>query len=95
VLDVANIIWCTGYHPGFSWIDLPIFDEHGEPAHERGRATGVPGLWFVGLHFLYAMSSAMIHGVGRDAERVANAIADAQPVRRAASAESERVAVVA
>ena len=26
-----------------------------------------PGLYFVGLHFLYSMSSEMIHGVGRDA----------------------------
>ena len=22
----ANVIWCTGYHPGFSWVNLPIFD---------------------------------------------------------------------
>ena len=21
--DVANVIWCTGYHAGFDWIDLP------------------------------------------------------------------------
>jgi putative flavoprotein involved in K+ transport len=36
---------------------------------------GEPGFYFVGLHFLYAMSSAMIHGVGRDADYVANVIA--------------------
>jgi hypothetical protein len=29
----------------------------------------------VGLHFLYAFSSEMIHGVGRDAARIANVIA--------------------
>ena len=75
VLDVANVVWCTGFHPGFSWIDLPVFGEHGEPTHERGVVPTEPGLYFVGLHFLYAMSSTMIHGVGRDAERVANAIA--------------------
>jgi putative flavoprotein involved in K+ transport len=34
-----------------------------------------PGLYFVGLHFLYAYSSTMIHGVGRDAERIARHIA--------------------
>jgi putative flavoprotein involved in K+ transport len=43
--------------------------------HERGIVAGVPGLYFVGLHFLYAMSSTMIHGVGRDAEYVAQAVA--------------------
>jgi putative flavoprotein involved in K+ transport len=69
VLDVANVVWCTGFHPGFQWIDLPIFDEHGEPRHEGGRVPGEPGLHFVGLHFLHAMSSAMVHGVGRDAAR--------------------------
>jgi putative flavoprotein involved in K+ transport len=74
VLDVANVIWCTGYQPGFSWIDLPVFDGDGRPLHQRGVALGEPGLSFVGLHFLYAMSSAMIHGVGRDAEYIAERI---------------------
>ena len=35
-LDAANVIWCTGFHPGFSWIDLPVFGDDGEPLHERG-----------------------------------------------------------
>ena len=47
----------------------------GEPMHERGRVTNQPGLYFVGLHFLYAMSSTMIHGVGRDAAHIAEVIA--------------------
>jgi putative flavoprotein involved in K+ transport len=68
------VIWCTGFHPGFSWIDLPIFDERGEPRHEKGAVKEVPGLYFVGLHFLYSLSSTMIHGVGRDAERIARTI---------------------
>jgi putative flavoprotein involved in K+ transport len=75
-LDVGNVIWCTGFDPGFSWIDLPVFDANGDPVHRRGVAPGAPGLYFVGLHFLYAMSSTMIHGVERDAAYVASAIAD-------------------
>jgi putative flavoprotein involved in K+ transport len=75
VLDVTNVIWCTGFDPGFSWIDLPVFGNDGEPTHQRGIVPGEPGLYFVGLHFLYALSSTMIHGVGRDAEHVAKAIA--------------------
>jgi putative flavoprotein involved in K+ transport len=74
VLNVTNVIWCTGFHPGFSWIDLPIFDERGEPQHDRGIVASQPGLYFVGLHFLYALSSTMIHGVARDAERIVRAI---------------------
>lgn len=74
VLDVANIIWCTGFHPNFSWIDLPVFDGD-EPRHEKGIVPSQPGLYFCGLFFLYSMSSVMVHGVGRDAERVAAAVA--------------------
>jgi len=74
-LEVANVIWCTGYHPGFSWIDLPLFDEIGDPRHEGGVVPEHPGLYFVGLHFLYSMSSTMIHGVGRDAARIVDAVA--------------------
>jgi putative flavoprotein involved in K+ transport len=75
VLDVTNVVWCTGFHPGFSWIQLPGFGGDGEPVHVRGVAANQPGLYFVGLHFLYALSSTMIHGVGRDAEHIADTIA--------------------
>lgn len=75
LLDVANVIWCTGFDPGFAWIDIPIFGEGGQPIHERGVVKSEPGLFFVGLHFLHAMSSTMIHGAARDAEYVANAVA--------------------
>jgi len=74
-LEVANVIWCTGFQPGFSWIDLPIFDEAGAPQHEGGVVTSQPGLYFVGLNFLYSMSSGMIHGVGRDAARITTHLA--------------------
>ena len=74
-LDVNNVIWCTGYQPGFSWIQLPIFGEDGRPDHERGIVKRMPGMYFVGLHFLYAMSSATLIGVSRDAERVVKALA--------------------
>lgn len=75
VLDVANVIWCTGFDPGFSWIDLPVFGADGEPRHDAGIVEDEPGLFFVGLHFLYAFSSDMIHGVGRDAARIAGIVA--------------------
>jgi putative flavoprotein involved in K+ transport len=78
LLDVTNVVWCTGYEPGFSWIDLPVFDSDGQPLHRRGVSLAEPGLSFVGLHFLHAMSSAMIHGVGRDAEYIAERIASDQ-----------------
>jgi len=91
-LAVTNVIWSTGFEPGFSWIDLPVFDGQGKPVHTRGICTAEPGLCFVGLHFLYAMSSSMIHGVGRDAEYLAEYIASR---RQQAKAPSARPAVEA
>jgi putative flavoprotein involved in K+ transport len=74
ILDVANVIWCTGYSHTFPWIDLSVFDSEGRPIHERGVVPHVPGIYFVGLHFLYAMSSATLVGVNRDAEYVVKAL---------------------
>ena len=81
-LEVANVIWCTGFGNGLSWIDLPIFERDGEPRHQSGIADGEPGLYFVGLHFLHSLSSTMIHGVARDAKRITDTIE-----RRAKEAE--------
>lgn len=75
VLDVANVVWCTGFERGYDFVKLPIFAADGEPRHDAGIAAGEPGFYFVGAHFLYAMSSSMIHGVGRDAARIAGVIA--------------------
>jgi putative flavoprotein involved in K+ transport len=69
-LDVKNVIFCTGFDHGQSWIKLPVFAPDGEPRHTAGIATDTPGLYFVGLMFLYAASSTMIHGVSRDAKRI-------------------------
>lgn len=93
VMEVSNVVWCTGFRPDFSWIDLPIFDGDGdarEPSHERGVIAGQPGLFFVGLFFLYAASSALVRGVGRDAEYVAKAIARRVDGSRDLSVEANR-----
>jgi len=78
VLEVNNVIWCTGFRPDFSWIDLPVFGEEEkpkEPIHRRGIIATEPGVYFVGLFFLYAGSSALLRGVGRDAEYIAKHMA--------------------
>src|SRR5690606_37597304 len=56
VLEVSAVVWCTGYRPGFEWIDLPLDTAAHEPAHRRGVVEGIPGLYFVGLHFLFSLS---------------------------------------
>jgi putative flavoprotein involved in K+ transport len=74
VLEVTNVLWCTGFRPGFSWIELPIHGEH-EPDHRRGIVSSEPGLYFVGLEFLYAATSETVTGVSRDARRVVRHLA--------------------
>ena len=74
-LDVPNIIWCTGFREDFGWIDLPIFDEHGHPIHRRGVVDSAPGVYFLGQEFLYAMASATLPGVARDARYLADHMA--------------------
>jgi putative flavoprotein involved in K+ transport len=74
VLDVQNIIWSTGYTPGFSWIDIPVLDENQEPNHHRGVVQQKRGLFFVGLNFLYSMTSDTITGIKRDARHIVRQI---------------------
>jgi putative flavoprotein involved in K+ transport len=78
VLEVANVIWCTGFQTDFSWIDLPAFDGEGSPQHERGVVEAVPGLYFAGLIFQYSLTSDVLPNGGRDAEYVVRHIAARQ-----------------
>jgi putative flavoprotein involved in K+ transport len=76
VVDVANVVWCTGFRNDYGWIHLPLpMDEDGFPEQYEGAVQSLPGLYFVGLPFLHSFSSMLILGAGRDAERVAKHIA--------------------
>ncbi|CAM3991477.1 flavin-containing monooxygenase [Smaragdicoccus niigatensis] len=75
VLDVTNIVWATGFRHDYSWLKLPVFDDHGWPIEYRGVVEHQPGLYFCGLFFQFAFSSSMIPGAGRDAEFIAQQIA--------------------
>ncbi len=67
---MSNVIWCTGFEPDFDWIDLPLEMHNGLPVQYRGVVESCPGLYFMGLLFQYSLSSALIGGVGRDAEYI-------------------------
>ena len=83
VLDVANVVWCTGFVGDYRWISPPIeVDAHGVPEQSRG-VSPVPGLYFNGVLFQYAFTSMLVRGVGRDAKYVVDRIA----VRLAAGAD--------
>ena len=71
---IGAVIWATGFRSDFRWIDLPIFDERGEPAHRRG-ITAIPGLSFLGLQWLYKRKSSFLYGLEEDATHLAEHIA--------------------
>jgi len=75
VVEVTNVIWCTGFRPDYTWIDLPLEYDDGYPRQHRGAVPKLPGLYFVGMLFLHSFSSMLVLGAGRDAERIAKSIA--------------------
>ena len=82
VLTVSNVIWCTGFRPDYHWIELSLTTHNGLPIHDRGIVESCPGLYFIGLLFLYSLSSALVGGVGRDAEYIVDHIVSTRLSRR-------------
>jgi putative flavoprotein involved in K+ transport len=75
VVDVANVIWCTGFRNDYGWIRPPLpLDTDGFPEQRRGAVPSLPGLYFVGMPFLHSFASMLIIGAGRDGKRVAKHI---------------------
>jgi putative flavoprotein involved in K+ transport len=74
------VVFAGGFRPDYaSWVRFPgAFDEFGFPVHEEGASTVVPGLYFVGVHFLRKRKSSLLNGVGEDAAIVARQIAGRQ-----------------
>jgi putative flavoprotein involved in K+ transport len=74
-LDVANVLWCTGFRQDFSIIHPAVTDDSGWPTDTGGVMTDLPGLYFMGLLFQRGFYSMLIGGVGRDARYIARHIA--------------------
>jgi putative flavoprotein involved in K+ transport len=70
---VSTVVWCTGFHGDFSWLQVPATDADGRPVHVRG-VSPVPGIYFLGFPWLHTRKSGIIHGVDEDARWVAEAI---------------------
>jgi putative flavoprotein involved in K+ transport len=78
--EIGSIVWCIGFTPDFSWLDAPIFNGRGYPAHTRG-VTPVEGLYFVGLPWLHTWGSGRFSGVSRDADYVVQRIRERHELR--------------
>jgi putative flavoprotein involved in K+ transport len=70
---ISTVIWATGFQLDFRWVHVAVFDEAGAPLHQRG-ITSSPGLYFLGLPWLYKEKSALLFGIGEDAAFLAAAI---------------------
>lgn len=85
VLDVRNVVWSTGYKPGFDWIDLPVFGEDGKPEQDRGVVANVPGLYFCGLFFQHSLWSETVVAMPGDARYVVEHLESSRAVGATAS----------
>jgi len=92
VLEVSTVIWCTGYTPNYDWIECPLNKRNGLPIHDRGIVESCPGLYFIGLLFLYSLSSALVGGVGRDARHIVDHLDSTRVARREDTAARARTA---
>ena len=93
VLDVANVVWCTGFRPDYSWIRFPFeIGEDGYPVQYRGVVSSSPGLYVVGIPFLHSFASMLIGGAGRDAQRVVRHIVTERAVEQEARFERRPLA---
>jgi len=70
---ITSIIWCIGFSPDFTWVEAPVFNGRGHPGHQRG-VTAQPGLYFLGLPWLYTWGSGRFSGVAKDARYLVDRI---------------------
>jgi putative flavoprotein involved in K+ transport len=70
---ISAIVWTTGFGSDFSWINLPVIDEKGNPKHTNGISE-IDGLYFLGFPWLRKRKSGIINGIAEDAEFIANKI---------------------
>ena len=81
VLDVANVVWCTGFRQVFDWIDLPAFRADGWPEEMYGVVDSCPGLYFCGIAFQSSAASMLVAGKAKDSAHIANHILERSSAR--------------
>ena len=73
---ITSVVWTSGYRPDYGWVKAPVFDDMGFPVQTDG-STDVPGLYFMGVHWMRKNKSSILYGTGEDAEIVARHIGEA------------------
>jgi putative flavoprotein involved in K+ transport len=72
---IDTLILATGFRPELRYLgSTAALDGRGQPLHQGGVSTTVPGLGYVGLERQRSFASATLRGVGRDADHVLNGV---------------------
>ncbi|SFQ65275.1 putative flavoprotein involved in K+ transport [Roseivivax halotolerans] len=72
---ITSVLWCIGFRPDYSWLQLDCLDPTGRPVHRRGVCEN-PGVYFLGLSWLNTWGSGRFLSVGEDAEYVTGVISE-------------------
>jgi putative flavoprotein involved in K+ transport len=68
--EIRAIVWATGFHPDYRWLEVPVLDRKGQLRHDGGVVTEAPGLYAIGLPMLRRRKSTFIHGAEDDAREL-------------------------
>jgi putative flavoprotein involved in K+ transport len=68
---ITSVVWATGYDYDYGWLHAPCLDASGAPVQTRG-VSDVPGLYFLGLHWMHTFKSGTFMGIADDATYVAD-----------------------
>ena len=71
---IRSIVWATGFHPDYRWLDVPVIDDKGHLRH-TGGIVDAPGMYALGLPVLRRRKSSFIHGAEDDAREVTDHLA--------------------
>ena len=72
---ITSILWCIGFRPDYSWLQVPCLDERNRPVHKRG-VCAEEGIYFLGLGWLNTWGSGRFLSVADDADFVTSVISD-------------------
>lgn len=86
-LEATIVLWATGFHSDYAWIDIPGVIRDGKVVHQRG-VTEAPGLYFLGLSWQHTRGSALLGFVQDDAAYLAGCIPTDARADRPAAAQS-------
>jgi putative flavoprotein involved in K+ transport len=81
---IRSVVWATGFHSEWSWVDVAGFTRDGYPRYARGVCDAA-GLYVLGLPWLWTWGSGRFAGVARDAEHVVERIVQRARVPAAGS----------